>query len=339
MTVHVGKESLLQVSNLHTHFALDDGVARVVDGVTFRLYSGKTLSLVGESGCGKTMTALSIMRLVPPPGRIVDGEIAFQGDNLLQKGDEAMRRLRGNRIAMIFQEPLTALNPVLPVGEQIAETVRAHGNPSRSEARTRAIGLLERVGIPRAAARWRDYPHQFSGGMRQRVMIAMALACDPEVLLADEPTTALDVTVQAQILDLIRRLQAERHMGLLLITHDLGVVAEMEGEVAVMYAGRIVESAPADRLFHDPLHPYTRALMMSRPDPEDGRRRLPVIPGAVPDPMAYPGGCRFHPRCPERQARCSERTPDLREAEPGRRVACILYEKSRAEDRGNRSGM
>jgi oligopeptide/dipeptide ABC transporter ATP-binding protein len=314
---------LLDVRDLRTHFFTDDGVVRAVDGVSFRVRRGKTLGVVGESGCGKSVTALSVMRLIPPPGRHVGGRILFEGRDLAILPEPEMRAVRGRDIAMIFQEPMTSLNPVFTVGYQIMEAIRTHLPVSRAEARRRAVELLEKVKIPAAARRVDDYPHQMSGGMRQRVMIAMALACTPRLLIADEPTTALDVTIQAQILDLLRELQQEFRMSVLIITHDLGVVAEVADEVAVMYASKIVEYAPARELFREPLHPYTAGLLRSIPrldTPKAGK--LAVIPGTVPNPLRFPPGCAFHPRCPLAVDRCRAVEPRLRELRPGHWVAC-----------------
>ena len=289
---------LLQIDGLRTTFRTPNGEIAAVDGVSLAVDRGKTLGIVGESGCGKSMLSLSIMRLVPQPGRIVAGSAVFDGRDLLTLPPAEMRDLRGSRIAMIFQEPMTSLNPVFTVGDQITEAMRAHDRETASaELRKRAVDALDRVRIPSAARRFDEYPHQMSGGMRQRVMIAMALACQPDLLIADEPTTALDVTVQAQILDLLRDLQAQTGMAVILITHDLGVVAEMADEVAVMYAGRVVERAPAAAIFDDPQHPYTLGLLGSIPKIEESRDRLLAIEGAVPAPFALPQGCRFHPRC------------------------------------------
>jgi len=316
---------LIEVRDLRTYFFTDEGTARAVDGVSWSLPRGRTLALVGESGCGKSVTALSIMRLVPdPPGRIVGGSILFEGQDLATLPEKRMRAIRGNRIAMIFQEPMTSLNPVYTIGWQIAESVELHQRVRGREAWQRAVEMLARVGIPAPAQRAAEYPHQLSGGMRQRVMIAMALSCNPDLLIADEPTTALDVTIQAQILDLIRRLQAERRMSVLMITHDLGVVAQIADEVGVMYAGRIVEHAAVETLFASPLHPYTRGLFRSIPRLSQRRERLDVIPGNVPNPLRFPAGCPFHPRCPlaAGEERCRLQDPPLREVQPGHRAAC-----------------
>jgi peptide/nickel transport system ATP-binding protein len=302
---------LLTVDRLVMEFANDDGVARALDGVSFGVERGQVLGVVGESGCGKSMSALCIMRLVPPPGRIVGGRILFDGVDLLALPEREMRQLRGARIGMIFQEPTTALNPVLTAGFQIAEAVRIHRPVSRRAAWERAVALLGEVGIPEPAARARDYPHQLSGGMRQRVMIAMAIACEPDLLIADEPTTALDVTIQADILDLLRRLRESHGMGVILITHDLGIVAEQADHVAIMYAGRIVEEAPTAELFAHPLHPYTRALLRSMPRLGVHADRLAAIPGNVPDITRRPSGCSFRDRCELATEECGAAPPAL----------------------------
>ena len=313
---------LLSVEGLATHFPTSEGVLRAVDGVSFTIDRGEVLGLVGESGCGKSVTSLSIMRLLPPPGRIAAGRILFEGEDLLGKDPEAMRRVRGARIAMVFQEPMTSLNPVFSIGDQIASAVLAHGGAGRHAAWERTHAMLDLVQIPSPRQRARDYPHQLSGGLRQRAMIAMALAAGPALLIADEPTTALDVTIQAQILDLLRRLQAERGMAVLLITHDLGVVAELCHRVAVIYGGRIVELAPVGRLFARPIHPYTRGLLECLPQPSRFGQPLASIEGVPPD-LRQPGtGCRFAPRCAHAIASCRHDDPALVEREPGHFVAC-----------------
>jgi peptide/nickel transport system ATP-binding protein len=311
-------EPLLAIQDLVTEFRTEHGTVRAVDGVSFEIPRGKTLGVVGESGCGKSVTALSIMRLVQePPGRIASGRVLYQGKNLLELPEREMRGIRGNKISMIFQEPMTSLNPVFTTGDQVAEAIRLHQKKSRREARERAVELYRLVGIPEPEARVRAYPHQMSGGMRQRVMIAMALACKPDLLIADEPTTALDVTIQAQILELLRRLQQELGMSILLITHDLGVVAETCEDVVVMYAGRVVERAPAPELFAAPQHWYTAGLLRSVPSfDEQGhdstdKGRLQEIPGMVPPLHALPKGCRFQDRCPSVQERCRAEEPQL----------------------------
>jgi len=324
----------LRVEDLATEFAGEDGIARVVDGVSFELHAGTTLGLVGESGCGKSVTALSVMGLLPKPaGRIAAGRVLLDGRDLTALAPEAMHEIRGRRIAMIFQEPMTALNPVQRVGEQLVETLRLHGDVGRrGEARSRAVELLVEVGIPAPERRFDEYPHQLSGGMRQRVLIAIALACSPDVLIADEPTTALDVTIQAQILELIERMQTQRGMSVIFITHDLGVIAEIADEVAVMYCGKIVERASVDALFRRPLHPYTRALLESIPRLQTrSKARLPVIHGMVPSPHSLPAGCRFANRCRFATAACDVE-PSLDEVEVGRRTACHHW-RGLAEDR------
>ena len=315
---------LLDVRNLEVRFFTRDGVVHAVNGVSFQLHEGETLGIVGESGSGKSVTMLSILRLIPqPPGRITKGEVLFQGVDLLKLDEADIRRIRGSKIAMVFQDPMTSLNPVLTIGRQITEVLETHLNMSPQEARQRAIELLHMVGIPNAAERLNDYPHQFSGGMRQRVMIAMALACHPQILIADEPTTALDVTIQAQIIDLVKRLRDELGMAIIWITHDLGVVAGLAHRVAVMYAGYIVEEAPVLELYHHPRHPYTLGLLGSLPrlDRRE-RRRLVSIDGMPPDLLELPAGCPFAPRCPYAFDRCWEENPRLEEIAPNHRIAC-----------------
>jgi peptide/nickel transport system ATP-binding protein len=318
---------LLRIRCLKTIFTTDDGTAAAVDGLDLDVRNGETLGLVGESGCGKSVTALSIMRLIPsPPGEIVAGEIMFEGADLLKLSESAMRKIRGNDISMIFQEPMTSLNPVFKVEDQIAEVFRVHRDMSRSAAADAAVEMLAKVGIPSPEKRAKDYPHQMSGGMRQRVMIAMALACDPKLMLADEPTTALDVTIQAQILELMNEIKAEKGTGIILITHDLGVVAEMADRVAVMYTGKIVEEATADSLFASPQHPYTMGLIESIPRIDEGikgKSRLHVIEGMVPDMRQLPAGCTFQDRCPEVQAICKE-PPALEKKSTGHLVRCWM---------------
>lgn len=317
---------LLQVEDLRTYFYVDRGVAKAVDGVSFTVSSGEVVAIVGESGCGKSVTALSILRLIPdPPGRIVSGRVIFKEQDLITMTDTAIENIRGNDIAMVFQEPMTSLNPVFRVGEQIAEVLQRHRHLSRQEALHQTVEGLRRVGIPSPEMRVRDYPHQMSGGMRQRVMIAMALACEPSLIIADEPTTAVDVTIQAQVLDLMRQLQKESGVSVLLITHDLGVVAEMAQQVLVMYAGRVVEKASVMDLFDHPLHPYTQGLMHSIPALAlaDGRKRLAAIPGVVPSLYELPSGCKFSDRCPQVFDRCGSE-PDLTEIN-GHHVRCWLY--------------
>ncbi|MDQ3906927.1 MAG: ABC transporter ATP-binding protein [Acidobacteriota bacterium] len=325
---------LLEVKNLQTHFATRAGVVRAVDGVSFYLDRGELLGLVGESGCGKSVTALSVMRLVAPPGRIVGGEILFEGADLLKLSDSRMRAIRGDDIAMIFQDPMTSLNPVYTVGEQIAEALRLHRGMGRKEAKRAAIEAMKEVSIPDPARRADDYPHQLSGGMRQRVMIAMALACDPKLLIADEPTTALDVTIQAQILELLNELRRTRDLAVLMITHDLGVVAEVADRVAVMYTGRIVEESPVRELFARPKMPYTEGLLRSVPKltaaEAEKAERLQPIEGVVPRLTELPDGCHFAPRCPHRMPRCTEGEIPLYELEGGVRVRCVLYDLASA---------
>ncbi|MBI3081226.1 MAG: ABC transporter ATP-binding protein [candidate division NC10 bacterium] len=319
---------LLSVENLQTYFFTDAGVLRAVDGVSLRIAQGETLGVVGESGCGKTVTALSILRLVPdPPGRIVGGRVTFEGTELLGLDPERMRKMRGSAISMIFQEPMTSLNPVFTVGDQIAEGVRLHQKLSRRAAWDRAVEMLRLVQIPDPDRRAREYPHQLSGGMRQRVMIAMALSCGPRLLIADEPTTALDVTIQAQILELLVRLKEELGMAVMLITHDLGVIADTAQRVVVMYAGRVVEEAPVRDLFANPRHPYTQGLLASIPTLEKGvggRKRLQAIPGLVPSLLDLPPGCRFSDRCPLAVPECRVAEPELRQVTPQHRARCIF---------------
>ncbi len=319
---------LLKIRNLHTYFFTDEGVAKAVDGVDLELEEKGTLGLVGESGCGKSVTALSIMRLIPePPGKIVKGEVVFGRTNLLSLSEGEMRKVRGRSISMIFQEPMTSLNPVFQIGDQISEVLRLHEGMSKREAWNRSIEMLRLVGIPSPERRVTEYPHQLSGGMRQRAMIAMALACRPKLMIADEPTTALDVTIQAQILELINRLQKETGMAVILITHNLGVIAETAQKVAVMYAGRIVEYAPVRSLFLTPRHPYTQGLLQSIPRLDKGhggKQRLEAIPGLVPSLLDLPPGCKFSNRCKYLMEKCQEE-PELKEMDPGHFVRCWLY--------------
>jgi oligopeptide/dipeptide ABC transporter ATP-binding protein len=320
------REPILEVENLQTHFFTRDGVVRAVDGVSFSLEKGKTLGIVGESGCGKSVTALSIMGLIPkPPAKIVGGAVRFKGRDLVNLPEKQLEDIRGNEIAMIFQDPMTSLNPTLKIGTQITESIRRHMGLSKADARKRAIGLLEEVRIPNAAGRLDDYPHRYSGGMRQRVMIAIALACNPELLIADEPTTALDVTVQAGVLDLLEELRDEHEMSMIIITHDMGVVAEAADDIVVMYAGQIVEQASVLELFDHPEHPYTEALLGALPQLEgEGIRdgRLTAIAGRPPDLIDPPDACRFAPRCPfaSRNDGCTDRLPELRPIRPGHLV-------------------
>ena len=322
-----GRDELLRISNLRTYFYTSDGVIPAVDGIDLVIQRGKTVGLVGESGCGKSVTALSIMQLVPPPGRILPGSrILLEGVDLLSLRPEQMYDIRGARIAMIFQEPMTSLNPVFTVGDQIAEAILTHKRVGRGQAREETIELLRQVGIPQPEQRYHAYPHELSGGMRQRVMIAMALSCQPELIIADEPTTALDVTIQAQILELLRSLAEKHSTALLLITHDLGVIAEMAQEVAVMYAGKIVEQADVVTLFREPKHPYTRGLLASIPLLTSDRSvPLTMIKGTVPNLARLPPGCRFAPRCPHVMPICREKEPELT-SHGATRVACWLYE-------------
>ena len=314
---------LLEVVDLQTHFFTEDGVVRSVDGVTFEVEASKTLGIVGESGCGKSITALSTMRLIDSPGCIVGGEIRFEERNLLELSEAEIRAVRGNEIAMIFQEPMTSLNPVYTVGFQIGEAIRLHTDLSGGEVRARVVEMLRLVGIPSAEQRLDDYPHQMSGGMRQRVMIAMALSCNPKVLIADEPTTALDVTIQAQTLNLMRKLQKEFKTAIILITHDLGIVAETADDVVVMYMGKIVERASTARLFDAPKHPYTVGLLRSTPKLEDDNSdRLPEIRGTVPGPFSALTGCRFHPRCERATEICRAEEPDLVQSDSTSWVRC-----------------
>ena len=316
---------LLDIKGLCVNFFTENGVAKAVQDVSFSVKKGETFALVGESGCGKSVTALSVMRLIAdPPGKIVAGEIIFDGRNLLELSEHRMRSVRGNSIAMIFQEPMTSLNPVYTVGEQIVETIRLHQKKNEVEAWELATEMLRKVGISDPGQRITEYPHQMSGGMRQRVMIAMAISCEPELLIADEPTTALDVTIQAQILDLLDQLQGQSQMSVLLITHNLGIVAERARNVAVMYASRIAELSDCKSLFDKPLHPYTQGLLKSLPRLGFTGKRLYTIPGIVPEPLHFPAGCKFHPRCPIgcNNKRCQTVEPQLRSLDNGRAVAC-----------------
>nr|WP_191276124.1 ABC transporter ATP-binding protein [Neobacillus kokaensis] len=317
---------ILEVKGLKTHFSTKRGVSKAVDGIDFTLHKGETLGIVGESGCGKSMTSLSILRLIPsPPGKIAGGQILFKGKDLVTLSENEMREIRGNEISMIFQEPMTSLNPVIPVGEQIAEALRLHQKLGRKAAWDKAVEMLKLVGIPSPEKRAKQEPFQLSGGMRQRVMIAMALACTPEVLIADEPTTALDVTIQAQILELIKDLQSKLGMGVIMITHDLGVVAETCDTVAVMYAGNIIEHAPTDKIFEHPKHPYTQGLLDSLPKIHEDQEELRTIEGSVPSPYHFPAGCRFASRCPFQQPICHEKQPELLEQKDGVKVRCWMY--------------
>jgi oligopeptide/dipeptide ABC transporter ATP-binding protein len=332
---------LLEVIDLKTHFFTREGVVQAVDGVTFTVEAGKTLGIVGESGCGKSVTALSIMGLIPkPPAKIVGGQVLLDGKDLTKLSDKQLENIRGLKMSMIFQDPMTSLNPTLKIGTQIMETLHRHMDISKQQARTRAIELLEEVRIPRASERLDDYPHRFSGGMRQRVMIAIALSCNPKLLIADEPTTALDVTIQAQILDLLDELRREHDMGMILITHDMGVVAETADDIAVMYAGQIVEHADSLELFDHPEHPYTEALLGALPQIEGDERairegRLTAIPGRPPDLINPPSACRFAPRCPysHYDDPCAHEMPELREIRPGHWVRSAHPTSERAGER------
>jgi len=316
-------EPLLQVSELSTHFRSSEGVFKAVDGISFTVDRGEVVGIVGESGCGKSVTSLSIMRLVPsPPGEIAGGEIRFEGEDLLKKPSAEMRKVRGKKISMIFQEPMTSLNPVYSIGDQIIEGLLQHEAMSKAAARDRAIEMLDLVRIPSPASRVDAYPHEMSGGMRQRAMIAMALACEPELLIADEPTTALDVTIQAQILELMAEIRERTGTAMILVTHDLGVVAETADKVVVMYAGDIVETAPTTTLFDDAQHPYTLGLMTSIPRLDGDAAALTPIPGNVPNPYQIPEGCKFNPRCPFADDRCRASRPPLKEIAPGHSAAC-----------------
>jgi oligopeptide/dipeptide ABC transporter ATP-binding protein len=323
---------LLEIRNLKTYFYTEDGVVRAVDGVDIEVYPGEVLGIVGESGCGKSVMSLSVMRLIGQPGKIVEGEILFEGKDLLKVPESEMMSVRGNRISMIFQQPQTSLNPVFRVGEQIGEVLNIHQDFGKEAAQKRTVDLLQQVGIPEPERRMQAFPHELSGGMAQRVMIAMALACVPDLLIADEPTTALDVTIQAQILDLMRNLRTQLGSAVILITHDLGVIAEMADRVAVMYAGQIVEQTSVFNLFKEPLHPYTVGLIGSTPVLGKVREKLDVIPGSVPNLVNLPKGCRFAPRCHERVNHsltiCTDQEPNLIQTEGGHQVRCWLYEDS-----------
>lgn len=325
-------EVLLEIQNLKTHFKTDDGMAKAVDGISYKIYKGETLGIVGESGCGKSVGAMSILRLIPsPPGKIVDGKILFEGKNLVDISDAQMRGIRGNRISMIFQEPMTSLNPVYTVGNQIMESIILHQKKTPAEAKQLAIEMLKKVGIPSPETRIDEYPHQMSGGMKQRVMIAMALVCNPSLLVADEPTTALDVTIQAQILELLKKLQEEYGMSILLITHDLAVIAETADHVAVMYGGKIVEYTDVRTLFRNPKHPYTVGLFHSIPVLGERKEKLDTIPGMVPSALKFPSGCKFRNRCIHAFDYCAEREPELQEIEAGHTVSCWLFDEKVVE--------
>jgi peptide/nickel transport system ATP-binding protein len=335
----MSEDIVLSVHNLKTYFYTEEGVARAVDDVSFKVREGQTLAIVGESGSGKSVSALSIMRLISPPGRIIDGEIFFRGTSLLELSRRQMREIRGENIAMIFQEPMTSLNPVFTLGNQIVEAIRLHSDMSRKDAREMAVDMLKRVKISLPERRIDAYPHELSGGMRQRAMIAMALSCNPDILIADEPTTALDVTVQAQILQLMGELQESSGMSIILITHDLAVVAEIADYVCVMYASRFVEHGPLSEVFKDPKHPYTVALMRSIPHiSTEKEKRLITIEGMVPDPLQHPPGCRFHPRCWLRRGReiCEVNEPELKDVEEGHFAACHFSDEVLQRERGGK---
>ena len=318
-------QEVLRVEGLKTHFQTQDGFVKAVDGIDFHVNQSRTLGIVGESGCGKSVTSLSIMRLLPRNGRNLAGRILLEGRDLLKVPEDEMRQIRGNDISMIFQEPMTSLNPVFTCGEQVAEAVRQHLSMSDREAKNRAVELFKLVGIAGAERRVKDYPHELSGGMRQRVMIAMALSCDPKLLIADEPTTALDVTIQAQILELLRGIQEQKKMAIMLITHDLGVIAEMAQDVVVMYAGKVVERGTVEQIFEKPLHPYTQGLLASIPGQGTKGKRLNVIKGTVPHPFNLPPGCLFAPRCPHAFDKCPTAFPALMDQGEGHEAACYLY--------------
>lgn len=321
-------DNLLEVKDLRTYFYTDDGVVKAVDGVEFKVKAGETIGIVGESGCGKSITAMSILRLIQcPPGKIVSGEILFDGEDLTKVSEKRIREIRGNSISMIFQEPMTSLNPVFTSGYQIEEILKLHQNLDDKEAKEKAIEMIRMVGIPNPERIAESYPHELSGGMRQRIMIAMALACRPQMLIADEPTTALDVTIQAQILDLMNDLKSKLKTSIMLITHDLGVIAEMADHVIVMYSGKVVEDAPIIELFDNPKHPYTIGLMSSIPSLAKEGQRLDTIPGVVPNPHYLPKGCYFHPRCKFATDECRKVQPELREIAPGHKSACIRAEE------------
>jgi oligopeptide/dipeptide ABC transporter ATP-binding protein len=319
-------DTIVSVENLKTYFYTEDGTVPAIDGVSFEVRKGETLAIVGESGSGKSVTSLSIMRLIPtPPGKILDGDIKFNGESLLTKSDKEMRAIRGNRISMIFQEPMTSLNPVYKVGDQISETIMLHQKKNRKEALAEAVNLLNLVGIPEPERRINQYPHELSGGMRQRVMIAIALACHPELLIADEPTTALDVTIQNQILQLMKRLKEKSNMSIMLITHDLGVVAEMADRVVVMYSGQVVEQGDVYTIFENPKHPYTEGLLKSMPSAEKRVGKLYAIDGVVPNPLNLPPGCRFADRCEYATALCHQEMPQIQQINDEEVVRCWKY--------------
>ena len=324
-------ESILEVNRLNTSFFTDDGEVPAVSDVSFYIQPGEILGVVGESGCGKSVTSLSVMDLIPRPGKIVSGNIKFKGEELTKASQRRLRQIRGNEIAMIFQEPMTSLNPVFTIGSQLIDAIRLHNPVSKKKAAIRAVEMLKKVGMPRAEQLLKDYPHQLSGGMRQRVMIAMAMACEPDLLIADEPTTALDVTIQAQILDLMKRLNDDLNTSILLITHDLGVVADVCDRIVVMYAGKVVEEGSVRTIFNHPQHPYTEGLIRSVPNMYEKRERLYSIPGNVPKPGSLEKGCLFAPRCPYAFDRCTAESPQLLETEDSHQVRCFLHEKSEQE--------
>ncbi len=325
-------EYLLKVEDLKTTFYTDDAIIRAVDGVSFNVRPGEVVGLVGESGCGKSVVSLSIMRLIKyPPGKIEGGRVLLNDQDLLSLDEKSMRRIRGNDIAMIFQEPMTSFNPVYKIGDQVSEAIRLHQGLERDDAWKEAVKMLALVGIPRPDEIINDYPHQLSGGMRQRAMIAMALSCNPKLLIADEPTTALDVTIQAQILELMKEIKGRINTAIIFITHDLGVIAEMADYIVVMYSGKIVENTDVRRLFDEPMHPYTAGLIKSKPILEEEKQTLEFIPGSVPNPMEMPSGCAFHPRCSEAMDICTREMPDLQETKPRHLVRCWLYQKQKTE--------
>lgn len=320
-------KDLVEIKNLKTYFYTEDGVIKAVDDVSFKIKEGETLCVVGESGCGKSITAMSLMRLIPnPPGKIEGGEIIFDGQKVLEIDEEEMRHIRGNKISVIFQEPMTSLNPVFTIGEQIMEAIILHQKLNEADAKKKAVEMLKLVGIPRADEIVDSYPHELSGGMRQRAMIAMAMSCNPKLLIADEPTTALDVTIQAQILDLMRDIKKKLNSSIMMITHDLGVVAEMADYVVVMYAGKVVEEASVLEIYKNPKHPYTIGLLESKPGINQTKDRLTTIPGQVPNPLNMPQGCYFHPRCSKAMDICKQKQPHICEMENGHKIACWLYE-------------
>lgn len=323
-------KDLVEFKNLKTYFYTEDGIVKAVNDVSFKIKEGQTVGVVGESGCGKSVTSMSLMRLIPnPPGKIVDGDILFEGKSIVSMSEDEMREIRGNKISVIFQEPMTSLNPVFTVGDQISEAVILHQKLSKEEAKQKAIEMIKLVGIPRAEEIVDAYPHELSGGMRQRVMIAMALSCNPKLLIADEPTTALDVTIQAQILDLMRNIKEKLNTAIMLITHDLGVIAEMADYVVVMYAGKVAEEAPVIDLFKNPMHPYTIGLLKSKPALNQGEGKLYSIPGQVPNPIGMPDYCYFCDRCDKAMEICKKKIPPLKEIQPGHKVACWLYEEEK----------